>query len=724
MGVLGLTGLFTEKHGDLWAVERIERLVVDAIAFTLELYKEHCHMHLGCDYTLFVDVLKKFLEALQSDGIVATFVFDGSVPAEKMDTKVKREADKMLVAQAMFEPNAHYEGKLPESGPHPTLLGLFAKSVFADMGISHITSDAEADASLAVMAAETGAHVCSTDSDLMLMEGPKGFVHTNNFVKRQVGECSFKVLTVDSVAKTLKLPKSRLPYLASLTGNDVIDSKKLSTFHTKVLALYDQPREGKRLWIVIEAIAQWLRVQPGNVWQTEPSLFHIPEHSWQHSLKQYSQHTGAKEISPDKTSVQSVCWSDTDSQTSPPVWIVRLLRSCPSFPRQLCGMICSGNHLCPPLIEALRDDDTKKGSAWAQSQLIRAAVAQALGLTDFTDWSCSLQKAEGPNCDITSEVQYCGQRLSVQSFKRLLPQLPAESCAALQDPNGPEQGDLMDYFFAVLQWKEVPIANMPLVPGRLVQLGTLHFWTTSYQSQWGCPPSWSELAAFIMLMVASPKQRTAEVHRVSLARDNTPDKQEARVLAGFEGCLLSALELHCALGLPCGAVDCDYLFDPPFWHVLATAAHVYPSRILGTDNTKVFDAVLRFVLTSLKDHMKRELRGTAHLRADGSWKFTAPKPSGSGGKAVGKTISSPAKAPVAKHAASTAEDAKVSASRRKQIEKKLRQILDLESSGKELNAQEQQKVAQKDAFEAELAALDHGTELEQDVLALWGVQVG
>lgn len=718
MGVRGLTSFMDGKHKQSWKLEEAKNLVIDGQAFLIEFYGAYVATgSLGADYIFFQKRLRAFLQDLQDDGIIASFVFDGSTPREKMETKIQREIEKILFVQQGLSPDSKFSQKCPadQKGPMPLLLVVFGKQLMQTMSICYVTADVEADAPLVAQAQSIDAYIVSNDSDHMLMHGPKGFIRMRDLVRREAGECEFEVLTVSAVAVALSLPAGLLPELASLIGNDYILRDRLTAFHEKVLAsLPREDREEKRDWSLIVAVARWLRIHSGNTRPQDATLDAIDEKLLDYSVASYSARGALRDIADSAMHTPAVGFRPQGVEADAgapaqdvPNWFVKEFRTSPDFPRQLMGLVVDGVHLCPALGEALRVG--KDSSAWFQSLPVRAAVALALGLERFEDWRCCLQEHKSG----TVEVEYRRQTVELAAFKHLDP-LPTHCADLLRSAGGPAESATMEdlqglasYFLKAhkvrLPAEEFQKHMEEAQPNRgcWVQLLSIFSWVESHKAQWGQPPRWMDLAALVAMTILPPKRRVV----IAQGGQAKPAAELTQSVASFEGCLLSGIELHTTLGKPFGRIDFKFLCDSSFLFAVLSSRPILSTTELmeGTEFGHVFTKILLWLLGVLSVHMKPVLRGAAERCLDGGWKFYSAEET---------------PAPQSEAAKQPGDDEQATAKKKKQLEKTLRQIGELAKKSV-LNDAERDKVARKPVVEAELAALQAP---DVDILTVWGVQ--
>lgn len=667
------------KYAKHWLSGPIQNVVVDGQAFAIHMYELNCDWKLGGDYTKFAGHLDEFLIDLKVREVNAFFIFDGSIPIEKMNTKKRREEAKMRTTQAMLFPGSRWEqdSESEPKGPTPPLIVDVCKSALDKHGFPFTTSDEEADMPVVGAAISRDAFVVSNDSDLMLVCGPKGFVRCSDFCR---GESSVPFLPVGAVCDALRLPQSLLPALSTLTGNDYVAHESLQRFHTEALREY--AREGnlreRRSWTVLEAVAAWLRkgrtLPPGDV--------DMIEDLWRYSLKSYEHRGTACDIS-DSTAGERT--APPDAPTLVPSELVHPLRHSPTFPRQLVGILIGHFHLSPVLVEPLSEASE---SVWCRSIPIRAAAVQALGRDE---WEDSFIKVE------SGEVKIGFRTIRVREI-RGLPFFP----------RGVEARDAtVSYFCHALGWSEEGLERLDrfgLPKGRWLQFIALRYWVVGHsEHEGGALQRWMDVATALLLLVLPPQQRRLATGTASIPQ--VPEPALARRFAALQGCILSTMTLHEALGSPLDATDLEHVYDGPFMHAMAGGKKIDTERILPIEFRQLFDGVLRCFLESLSGAARPKFDGGAQ-RAGDNYHFSRRITVG------GRSGSS--------ESAQSESDIALS-KRRKALEKKLKQINDLERKPKfELSAEESAKVAQKVQFETELDSLGLASQ-PVDILESWGV---
>mmetsp|Transcript_34451 Transcript_34451/g.106989 ORF Transcript_34451/g.106989 Transcript_34451/m.106989 type:complete len:705 (-) Transcript_34451:152-2266(-) len=703
MGVFGLTTFMTERHKDRWVSKKVDNVAVDAVAFVMTLYSRYFDWKQGGDYTGFVEKLRHLLEGLKVAEVKGIFVFDGLSPPEKDETTRARRLQKRRIVQSLWG-GEDVQGE----GPVPPMIQSFAKQLVAESGFEFLTSDFEADAPLVKIARDRGAFIVSNDSDHMVMPGPQGFVRMADFVKKfaegeSAEDAIFPVLAVDDVAEALNLSKSRLPELATLCGNDYISREKLQGFHEDVGEKEHRQRTEEApsqrtpfFFKVIQCTAAYLRRHDRETWMNHPCLqahstWTNPRKDLEYSIRSYSIDSTAEQVALDASSLK---WShqvdpSADVEGPLPAWMVSAIRTGPLFPASIGTLCVLANHHSPLLVEPI---SAEVPSVWECCLRLRQATASVFGVSEFEDYAFRFTK-DG-NVDYASQLVSCAPHPPHCQLSD--PTLASFKCA-----EGPVQStplEFMEHFFAAFLWPNWREHIEPLAPvlpkSRWPQLAAVRYWLACKGSE----PAWVEVATFLLMLLIPPDRRRT-------LRSDAVKPRCARPLAGYHACLICGLELHAALGEPCGQPDRDYMLDGPFFHSVAGYSKVdlgAPPLAEMLPSSRDFDVLLRALLASLAGRMKPVLRGSATGRAS-PWTFRT-------------------KAAQASQPAEQADAAQEKTERRlKQVNKLLAQIEKLEAKGGELSKDEQGKVGRKPDLQSERDQLITSSEGETDALKPWGV---
>ena len=107
---MGVPGLRTYASKKLVAKHRLRNaiLVIDGLSLQQDLYRRHLPkggsaQPFGGDYNRFAATVEAFFRALLQVGVTPVVIMDGSVPPEKLATKLKRFNAQLAVSKAVYD---------------------------------------------------------------------------------------------------------------------------------------------------------------------------------------------------------------------------------------------------------------------------------------------------------------------------------------------------------------------------------------------------------------------------------------------------------------------------------------------------------------------------------------------------------------------------------------------------------------------------------------------
>ncbi|ORX50445.1 PIN domain-like protein, partial [Hesseltinella vesiculosa] len=277
MGVRGLT-TFVQKHASLgeqkhWpfqtsgaSPEPIDHFVFDGAAFVYHFAGIHnLHWTHGGQYFDFIDAIRQAISALQQAQLKLTFIFDGSLPANKLDTRksrygsyIDRSANVMTYLSDInkankvvpFQKGPQYRGDLYLIPPMTTEACIAALRSMEGIHILHCTR--EADEQLAYYANLVNGYVVSQDSDFFVFPAcGKGYIPLADLVLESAGpDPKIKAIVYhpSRLSSLLDLPSEELlPVIGTLLGNDYFSNRTILEAAVKAWAALkpgQQPRFG------------------------------------------------------------------------------------------------------------------------------------------------------------------------------------------------------------------------------------------------------------------------------------------------------------------------------------------------------------------------------------------------------------------------------------------------------------------------------------------------
>jgi hypothetical protein len=225
------------------ALEPQDHFIVDGNAFVYHVaFENRTNWTHGGQYATIAQVISKTIETLRKAGIRLTFLFDGALPQDKLETRIKRHRSyiercvstywnlKQINASNKNEKERHngiqYYGDLFLI---PPLTLEVTVQTLRELDVQVIICDAEADGEVVGMAQREGAYVVSQDSDMHVYPNiGKGYIPLELLripIDEQEGynEIIAGVFHPETFAKILHLDVSLLPLFGTLLGNDYVD---------------------------------------------------------------------------------------------------------------------------------------------------------------------------------------------------------------------------------------------------------------------------------------------------------------------------------------------------------------------------------------------------------------------------------------------------------------------------------------------------------------------
>lgn len=289
MGILGLTSFVDHNQQLLTDLELHDtRLIIDGNnLYHFLYYYYHVSYEYGGDYDSYASKVKLFFDALRESNVTPYVIFDGGYERDdrKLRTTLQRARDRVLLVPHILN---HGRGKML-----PIMAGDVFRNVLDEMGIKHLTCVTEADSHIAALAVEWGCPVLSNDSDFFIYDISSGFVLLD-YLDLNVHRKQLKCSEAETEYKYLKgqiyymnnltnlfrgLPRDRIPLMATIIGNDIVQSKTFEAFLSSSKLARPVPPSVviARRHARIVRLLQWLQSVPSVEYAVEVVLNHIPQ---------------------------------------------------------------------------------------------------------------------------------------------------------------------------------------------------------------------------------------------------------------------------------------------------------------------------------------------------------------------------------------------------------------------------------------------------------------
>ncbi|XP_074469019.1 constitutive coactivator of peroxisome proliferator-activated receptor gamma [Sebastes fasciatus] len=190
----------------------------------------------GGQWTEYMDVLKRWVEAFTSAGIRLVFIFDGVVEEQKRPEWVKRRRRVNRDVSKLFNHIKAYEEQPGrELFCLPSGLGLFTPFALRSLGQEVICSVQEADYEIASYARQHGSMgILGQDSDFLIYDSAPYF----SVAKLRIDSLTTVMYDRQRLCQTIGLTVTQLPLLACLLGNDVVSEERMLHIRNNAMATY------------------------------------------------------------------------------------------------------------------------------------------------------------------------------------------------------------------------------------------------------------------------------------------------------------------------------------------------------------------------------------------------------------------------------------------------------------------------------------------------------
>ncbi|KAF7726189.1 hypothetical protein EC973_008987 [Apophysomyces ossiformis] len=241
MGIHGLS-TFIQAHPSLgspqtWELDHKnqDHFIIDGNAFV-----HHCASINKADWTYggqyhkIADACRRYIATMQQAGIVLTFLFDGALPKEKQQTRIKRYRSYIdrvaLTMNTMDQINQNNRNGTSENAIQycsdlfliPPLTLEVCVQTIRDSNVTVHVCHGEADGEVVRLAHQSNGYVVSKDSDMHVYPRVgKGYIPLDTL---QIG--SNIVATVyrpEALSSLLQLDVDMLPLFGTMLGNDYLD---------------------------------------------------------------------------------------------------------------------------------------------------------------------------------------------------------------------------------------------------------------------------------------------------------------------------------------------------------------------------------------------------------------------------------------------------------------------------------------------------------------------
>ncbi|KAL9553332.1 hypothetical protein MBANPS3_003331, partial [Mucor bainieri] len=226
-----------------------DHFIIDGNAFVYHIAFEHrTNWTHGGQYSHIADVVTRTVDSLHRAGIRPTFLFDGALPPDKLETRVKRHKSYIERCASTYwnlkqinTSNKHADEERQNGIQYygdlflipPLTLEVIVQTL-KELHVEIHVCEAEADGEVVSMAARERAYVVSQDSDMHVYpDVGKGYIpfeslsipiiqDTDN--SSDSNYITASVYRPEALARSLNLEPYQLPLFGTLLGNDYLDA--------------------------------------------------------------------------------------------------------------------------------------------------------------------------------------------------------------------------------------------------------------------------------------------------------------------------------------------------------------------------------------------------------------------------------------------------------------------------------------------------------------------
>ncbi|KAM0790885.1 hypothetical protein ACM66B_004724 [Microbotryomycetes sp. NB124-2] len=218
-------------------------LIVDGSAFMFHVGLDDALR--GGNYDQLQETVESYIDYWKGCGLEPEFVFDGPSGSEKQETVLGRAQQSLdRVTRYMNDLN-EAQLQLPHEIKKAAKLPLLSQSAclqaLRNRYVPFHFAEGEADSPTAWLASERSGYVMSNDSDFHIFDGQhRGYIPMQSVVYGPANDAhvgwqalnapatmTFTVHHSRDLAQLLRIPRDRLPLLAALIGNDLVDYMSL-----------------------------------------------------------------------------------------------------------------------------------------------------------------------------------------------------------------------------------------------------------------------------------------------------------------------------------------------------------------------------------------------------------------------------------------------------------------------------------------------------------------
>lgn len=255
MGVRGLSSYVSDK-GDIYFKKyqlQSQIVIIDGFCLASNLYNCSTNMNpaFGGDYDKYSHNIVLFFNTLSKCNVKPVVICDGGYERKKIRTVIERTSDKIYSLQRVTPLS-------PKLNCFPLMLRHVFKETLLSLKVTVLQSDFEADQDIAALANKLDVPVITNDSDFIIFDVSYIPISSISFDSCEVkgGQCYIPCKIFHKDNSLDGLPKSMLPLLATLLGNDYIKPSVFRGFYNRLKMDKHLSKPSQKR---VKAVLKWLK---------------------------------------------------------------------------------------------------------------------------------------------------------------------------------------------------------------------------------------------------------------------------------------------------------------------------------------------------------------------------------------------------------------------------------------------------------------------------------
>ncbi|XP_014288558.1 protein asteroid [Halyomorpha halys] len=259
MGVLGLTSYVNQRSDVCFEPYHLSDcvLIIDGYGLAAQLYNSYSKINssFGGDYDKYCKLITNFIENLKKCRVTPLVICDGGYEKKKFNTVKRRNLQRVYALEKISPSCCNLQC-------FPLMMRHVFREKLKELSVLIFQTDFEADSEIAALSRKLNAPVLSNDSDF--------FIYDVNYIPLTsmiFDRCEGKgkhcyipcqIFSVNNLLKSFgNIPKTMLPLLATVLGNDYIKTSSFKEFYSHLkMDKTKKMRPGQRR---VKGLVDWLK---------------------------------------------------------------------------------------------------------------------------------------------------------------------------------------------------------------------------------------------------------------------------------------------------------------------------------------------------------------------------------------------------------------------------------------------------------------------------------